>query len=74
LHWACHTRSEMALTYLLSFNPDLNIQDHEGKTPLHMAVKNADPSCRSRCVRFLLLRGARVDIRDKEGKLAQDYI
>lgn len=25
LHWACYSQSEIALTYLLAWNPDLNI-------------------------------------------------
>jgi len=25
LHWACHNNSEMALTFLLAWNPDINI-------------------------------------------------
>lgn len=74
LHWACHTRSEMALSYLLSFNPALDVQDHEGSTALHLAVKSVEPKCRTRCVRYLLLKGARTDIKDNRGKVPGDYI
>ena len=27
LHWACYSNSEIALSYLLAWSPDLNIQD-----------------------------------------------
>ena len=42
LHWACHQNSEMALSYLLAWNPNINAQDNNGLTPLHLAVKSID--------------------------------
>ena len=27
LHWACYSTSEIALSYLLAWNPELNVQD-----------------------------------------------
>ena len=37
LHWACFTRSEMALNYILSLKPNLEAKDKFGYTPLHIA-------------------------------------
>jgi len=42
LHWACYSKSEVALNYLLPMNPDLNAQDQKGYTPLHLAVKSVE--------------------------------
>lgn len=42
LHWACFRQSEIALGYLLAWAPDLNKQDIEGLTPLHLAVRFVD--------------------------------
>lgn len=42
LHWACYSRSEVALCYLLSWVPTLDDKDIEGYTPLHLAVKSVE--------------------------------
>ena len=42
LHWACYSRSEVALNYILSLNPDLEAKDDQGYTPLHLAVKSVE--------------------------------
>jgi ankyrin repeat protein len=38
LHWACYTGSEDAFNFLLSYNVNINSQDNEGLTPLHLAI------------------------------------
>lgn len=42
LHWACYSRSEVALNYILSMNPNLEIKDDQGYTALHLAVKSIE--------------------------------
>lgn len=39
LHWTCYMTAEVAMVYLISWIKCLDDVDHEGKTPLHMAVK-----------------------------------
>jgi ankyrin repeat protein len=39
LHWACYSKAEFALSYILAMAPDLEITDQNGLTPLHLAVK-----------------------------------
>jgi ankyrin repeat protein len=46
----------------------INDQDAAGRTPLHYAAETG----KSRCIPFLLQKGASVDIRDKHGKTAID--
>ena len=65
LHWACYSNSEIALSYLLAWEPLLDVQDQDGFTPLHLAVKSVDTVESTRPVRFLLIRGADTSIRDK---------
>lgn len=74
LHWACYSQSEVAIAYLLSWNPDLNIQDKEGYTALHLAVRSVDAIDSCRPVRALLVKGARLDIRDKKERVPFDYV
>lgn len=41
---------------------------------MHLAVKSVDHVESTRPVRFLLIRGARKDIRDNKGRLPSDLI
>jgi len=50
--------AEVAMVYLLSWVKFLDDADHEGKTPLHMAVKQVENVGHTRFVRSLLIRGA----------------
>lgn len=67
LHWACYSRSEFALSYLLAMNPELNALDNSGFTPLHLAVKSVGELKSTRPVRALLLKGARRDVKNQQG-------
>ena len=67
-------RSEIAISYLLAWNPPLNAQDEQGLTPLHLAVKSAGMLKTSRPVRLLLIRGERRDIKDKLGRKPIDLV
>jgi ankyrin repeat protein len=62
LHWACYSQSEVAIAYILAWNPDVNARDKDGFTPLHLAVKSVDIFNSCRPVRALLIKGARIDI------------
>jgi ankyrin repeat protein len=68
LHWACYSQSEIALSYLLAWNCNLNIQDKEGETALHQAVRSVEQMEACRPVRYLLLRGADQTIRNNKGQ------
>ena len=39
LHWACYSKAEFALGYILAMGPDLEQVDNNGLTPLHLAVR-----------------------------------
>jgi len=62
------------LSYLLAWEPDKNIQDNEGLTPLHLAVKSVDAVESTRPVRFLLIRGADKTIQDNSNQTALDLV
>jgi ankyrin repeat protein len=74
LHWACFQNSEIALIYLLGWQKQstLNLQDIDGYTPLHLAVKSSEQLKSGRPLRALLMRGANRNIRDKRGNKALD--
>ena len=74
MHWACYSRAEVALNYLLSLNPDLEIQDDQGYTALHLAVKSVEQLKSTRPVRALLLKGANREARDHNNKRPVDMI
>ena len=38
LHWACYIGAENSIDFILSYNINLNAQDNEGLTALHLAV------------------------------------
>ena len=46
---------------------DLNVQDIEGETALHKAIRSVDAIESTRPVRFLLVRGADHTIANKKG-------
>lgn len=71
LHWACYSRSEDALSYLLALGPDLSAKDQKGYTPLHLAVKSVEQLKSTRPVRALLIKGADRSIKDNEGLTAR---
>ena len=66
LHWACFSSSELALIYILAWcqTKHLEIQDLDGYTALHLAVKSAETLNSCRPVRALLYKGASRDVRD----------
>ena len=74
LHWACYSRSEIALNYLLALNPELELHDQQGFTPLHLAVKSVEVLKSTRPVRALLLKGAYRNSTDNSGKTPSEMV
>lgn len=67
LHWACYSKAEFALSYILAMNPQLEKQDLAGYTPLHLAIKAVPDLKSTRSVRALLLKGASRNTRNTQG-------
>jgi ankyrin repeat protein len=65
LHWACYSKSEISLSYLLAWIEEIDTQDAEGLTPLHLAVKKSEDLQSTRPIRALLIKGASREVRDK---------
>lgn len=69
LHWASHGGHIECLKTLLSIpNCEVNVQNKLGDTPLHSAAWKGH----SEAVQLLLDKGARADLKNKEGKLPID--
>lgn len=66
LHWAAFLNKENALTYLLAWGADPNIQDIDNNTPLHLSVILSCRTNNTRNVKLLLLKGASRDIRNND--------
>ena len=58
LHWACYSKAEFALSYILAMQPELEMVDQNGLTPLHLAVRAVPDLQSTRTVRSLLLKGS----------------
>lgn len=66
LHLAANQGCEVAMSVLLSWSVDVNAVDEEGRTPLHLATLGGN----ARCVRSLLLKGSKPELRDHKGQTA----
>ncbi len=73
MHWAAYSCAEISANYLLAWSPNLNLTDELGQTALHTAVKRINDAESVRGLRFLLLKGAKKDVRDSNGRTASDY-
>ena len=62
------------MAYLLAWNPDVDVQDKEGFTALHLAVRSVEELESTRSIRALLMKGANPDIKDCEGLLPIDHV
>ncbi|OCH95701.1 ankyrin [Obba rivulosa] len=76
LHYAASHGSLTALEHILSQdNCDVDpINRIEKATPLHLAVKLADPEVRKQVVESLLDAGAETTIKDKYGETPMDIV
>ena len=64
LHWACFIGSEVSFNFIINYYDDINIQDNDGFTPLHLAVVSE----KTEIVKKLLQKGANKEIRDLKGR------
>ena len=76
LHYAAILGKSQAIDILVSeLGIDVNIQEPEtGRTALHHAVLNTDPSSRLDTIYILITLGAHVHILDNEGYKASQYV
>jgi ankyrin repeat protein len=58
----------------MAYNADPNVQDMDGYTPLHLAIKSAESIKSSRIVKQLLFAGAERNIINSEGYKPIDYV
>ena len=58
----------------MAWNPDVNLQDKEGYTPLHLAVRSIESLDSCRPIRALLIKGADSSLCDNKSKTPLDYV
>ncbi|KAK6620731.1 hypothetical protein RUM43_011026 [Polyplax serrata] len=68
LHWAAFGGSTDIVEMFLNDGSDINAVNVHGDTPLHIAARQHKYSC----VLLLLARGARSDLKNKNGEQARD--
>lgn len=74
LHWACYSKAEFALSYILAMGPSLELTDQNGLTPLHLAVRAVPDLESTRTVRSLLLKGSSRSAVSNQGQTPIDMI
>lgn len=74
LHWAAYLNKEVALTYLLAWGANVNAQDAEKNTPLHLAVLTSEKVQETRWVKILLLKGAQRNLANNRGETPRDLV
>lgn len=74
LHWAAYLNKEISLTYLIAWGANVNAQDAEKNTPLHLAVLTSERVQETRCAKILLLKGAKRNLRNEKGETPRDVI
>lgn len=69
LHWACYIGSESFVNILLSYrNLNVNLQEKQGLTPLHLAVISE----KTKIIKKLIYYGALLSIQDNKNRKAID--
>ena len=80
LHWACDNGSDVVIFYLLAWISKgkyihlINIQQSNGRTPLHLAVIKAEDLITLGAIKELLIQGADRNAKDQTGRIPYDYI
>mmetsp|Transcript_8320 Transcript_8320/g.13911 ORF Transcript_8320/g.13911 Transcript_8320/m.13911 type:complete len:388 (-) Transcript_8320:541-1704(-) len=67
LHFACSQGSENAIYWLLGFGHEVNCQNTQKETPLHLLLKNKSMHIPAKSVRELIFKGASRDLTDDKG-------
>ena len=68
LHHAVYGRYSEIASLLIVEGADINALDNKGRSPLQLASESGD----SATVRLLVENGAKLDVRDKDGRTALD--
>jgi ankyrin repeat protein len=64
------------MIYLLAWlkTSDISIKNHQGKTPLHVAVRSSLDIDSGRTLRILIQKGAKINAKDKKGRSPLDTV
>ena len=58
MHWAAFAGAELALSYIVAWDAEINAVDGKGLTPLHLAVKSSEDLRSTKAIKQLLIKGA----------------
>ena len=71
LHWAIFNSNELAMSFILARNANVNAKDIKGFTPLHLAVVTTERT--TSLIRMLLMRDANPHLKDIKGRTPLEY-
>lgn len=74
LHYACYHSSEYASFWLMGFGHNVNCQNKNGDTPMHMLIKSKKDMYSTKTVRELIFKGANRSIKNMQGKCPIDFL
>jgi len=74
LHYACFNSAEIAAFWLIGFGQDVNVQNKNLDTPLHMLLMSEHKMFNTKTVRELIFKGADRSIKNKKDQLAIDLL
>jgi len=74
LHWAWYAGAENAVSYLMAYGADPNLQDIDGYTSLHLAIKSCESTKSTRIVKQLLFWGADRNFTNSDGLKPIDFV
>ena len=72
MHWATYHSNELALSFLLARNPDLNLQDSNGTTALHIAVERSPEIRTTAIIRSIIMRKGDPWLKNNNGSMPLD--
>lgn len=74
LHWAAFAGAELALSYIVAWNPNIDARDSKGLTPLHLAVIASEDLRSTKSIKQLLIKGADIYVTDALGRRPIDLL
>ena len=74
MHFACSEGAEYATFWLIGFGSNINAQNKDGDTPLHLLMKNSEKLGGTKSVKELIFKGANKELTNNWGMKPIQYL
>ena len=64
LHFACSEGGEYAVFWIIGFGADVNVQNKDGDTSMHLLMKNSNKLGGTKSIKELIFKGANKDLKN----------